>query len=287
MLKSRLKIWQSQGGIIKLWEEIQGLPAHSAISNSPSISTTRTLHWARLGRLGNAIIKAMSSSGVADPEDELVQAEILKRHPKGPVLLDADLPDLTPVITVTDHLVLKALMAFPKGSNPGGFQLRAQHLLDAVSGFTAPVSQDCLHQLTCLVNFLLSGKAPCLVAPWLCGAPITALHKKNGGVCPIAVCETIRRLVSRVCCLSVRDDLPDLFVKLEWESKVGWKQLSTLFDIIFTIIRTTLTCVPLSLTCTMLSMKLNVPVFFVNLNAASLGYTSGYDDVINIHLTSN
>ena len=152
----------------------------------------------------------MSSSGVADPEDELVQAEILKCHPKGPVLLDADLPDLTPAIT--DHLVLKALKAFPKGSSPGGFQLRAQHLLDAVSGFTAPVSQDCLHQLTCLVNFLLSGKAPRLVAPWLCGAPITALHKKNGGVRPIAVCETIRRLVSRVCCLSVHDNLPDLFL---------------------------------------------------------------------------
>ena len=50
------------------------------------------------------------------------------------------------------------------------------------------------------------------MAPWLCGAPITALHKKNGGVRPIAVCETIRRLVSRVCCLSVRDDLPDLFL---------------------------------------------------------------------------
>ena len=76
-------------------------------------------------------------------------------------------------------------------------------------------------------------------------------------------------------------------VKLEWESKVGWKQLSTLFDIIFTVIRTILTCVPLSLTCTMLSMKLNVPVFFVNLNATSLGYTPGYDGVINIHLTSN
>ena len=119
----------------------------------------RALHWARLGRLCIAI-KAMSSNGVADPEDELVQAEILKRHPKGSVLLDADLPDLTPAITVTDHLVLKALKAFPKDSSLGGFQLRAQHLLDAVSGFTAPVSQDCLHQLTCLVNFLLSGKAP-------------------------------------------------------------------------------------------------------------------------------
>ena len=48
LLKSRLKVWQSQGGIIKLWEKIQGLPAHSATSSAPSVSTTRALHWARL-----------------------------------------------------------------------------------------------------------------------------------------------------------------------------------------------------------------------------------------------
>ena len=83
--------------------------------------------------------------------------------------MDSDLPDISPGIAVPDHLVLKALKAFPKGSRPGSFQLGAQHLLDAVSGFTAPVAQDCLHQLTCLVNFLLSGKAPHLVAPWLNG----------------------------------------------------------------------------------------------------------------------
>ena len=87
----------------------------------------------------------------------------MKRHPEGPVLVNSDLSDLSPGITVSDHLVLKALKAFTKGSSPGGFQLRAQHLLDAVSGFRAPVAQDYLHQL---VNFLLSDKAPHLVAPW-------------------------------------------------------------------------------------------------------------------------
>ena len=101
-------------------------------------------------------IKALFSSGVANPEDSSMQAEILKPHPEGPVLMDSDLPDLSPGISVPDHLVLKALKAFPKGSSPGSFQLRAQHLLDVVFGFTAPLAQDCLHQLTCLINFLLS-----------------------------------------------------------------------------------------------------------------------------------
>ena len=71
----------------------------------------------------------------------------------------ADLSDLPPAISVTAQSVFRALKAFPKGSYPGGFQLQTQHLLDAVSGFTAPVAQDCLHQITCLVNFLLLGKA--------------------------------------------------------------------------------------------------------------------------------
>ena len=96
----------------------------------------------------------------------------------------SDLSDLPPAISVTAQSVFRTFKAFPKGSYPGGFQLQTQHLLDAVSGFTAPVAQDCLHQITCLVNFLLSGKASPLAAPWLCGAPITALHKKNGGVHP-------------------------------------------------------------------------------------------------------
>ena len=74
--------------------------------------TTRALHWAMLGRIGNAM-KALSSSGVANPEDSAVQAEIRKRHPEGPVLLDSDLPDLPPAITVTAQLVFKALKAFP------------------------------------------------------------------------------------------------------------------------------------------------------------------------------
>ena len=44
---------------------------------------------------------------------------------EGPVLVDSDLPDISPAITVTAQSVLKALKAFPKGSSPGGFQLRA------------------------------------------------------------------------------------------------------------------------------------------------------------------
>ena len=183
-----------------------------------------------------------------------------------------------PAITVTENTILTALKAFLKGSSPGGFQLRAQHILDAVSGFTAPIAQDCLHQPTPLVNFLLPGAAHQYVAPWLCGSPITALHKKNGGVHPIAVCETIQRLVSRVCCLVVRKDLPDLF--LPWDHvgvgiKRGLEAAIHSFCYHLDCHKDNLICAQLKLICIMPSMKYNVCISFGKSSITFLESTVG------------
>ena len=110
------------------------------------------------------------------------------------------------------QIVLSCLRAFPKGTSPGASKLRAQHLLDVIAGSTAPAARDCLLSLTCLMNHLLSGKAPSCISPWLCGAPLTALLKKGGGVRPIAVGEVIRCLANRLCCLAVRPSLPSVFI---------------------------------------------------------------------------
>ena len=58
----------------------------------------------------------------------------------------------------------------------------------------------------------LFGKGPSCLAPWLCGAPLTALLKKSGGVRPITVGEVLRRLASHLCCLAVRLSLPHIFL---------------------------------------------------------------------------
>ena len=59
---------------------------------------------------------------------------------------------------------------------------------------------------------MLSGKTPSCLAPWLCGAPLTALLKKGGGVRPIAVGEVLHRLASCLCCFGVRSRLPEVFL---------------------------------------------------------------------------
>ena len=135
-------------------------------------------------------MKALASSGIANPENSAVQPEILKRHPEGLVLVDSDLPDLPPTITVTAQSVFRALKASPKGSSPGGFQLWTQHqmlYLVYSSGGTRLLTSA---YSSLQVSFV--GQGLPRVAPWLCGAPNTALYRKNGGVHPIAICETIR-----------------------------------------------------------------------------------------------
>ena len=90
--------------------------------------------------------------------------------------------------------------------------MRIQHLLDATIGNTAPAANDCLASLTRWTNCLLAGQLDRRLSPWLCGAPLTALLKPSGGVRPIAVGETLRRLTSRLCCTAARPSLPNLFL---------------------------------------------------------------------------
>ncbi len=108
--------------------------------------------------------------------------------------------------------VLSSLHAFPKGSSPGGSQLSAQHLSDAICGTIAPAAQSCLDNLTVFMNNLLAGKLPTCIAPWLVGVPLTAPKKKIGGYRSIAVGETIRRLASRLCCAATKPRLEVLLL---------------------------------------------------------------------------
>ena len=103
------------------------------------------------------------------------------------------------------------MQAFPQFSSPEGSKFRAQYLLDAIIGTTTPYSLDCLNELTHFVCFLLSGRADRRIAPWFCGAPLTALYKKQGGIRPIAG-ETLHHLIGRVCRMAVKPQLPDMLL---------------------------------------------------------------------------
>ena len=155
-------------------------------------------------------MRCLGSQGCAPHSDPDALQDLLQRHPQHD--LPAFSEDLPAPLAIDSIAVLTALRAFPRGTSPGGSQLRAQHLLEAVAGSVVPVTQTCLDQLTRLMSFIVSGKLNASISPWLIGAPLTALRKKTGGYRPIAVGEVIRRLASRLCCAAAKSRLPDLLL---------------------------------------------------------------------------
>ena len=60
-------------------------------------------------------------------------------------------------------------------------------------------------------NHHLAGRGDRRTAPWLVGAPLTALAKQPTGFRPIAVGEVLRRLISRIGCAAAKSQLQALF----------------------------------------------------------------------------
>ena len=211
---SCLKQWKN-GDLVSLWLAAR-LDArcynnnNSSDSSLSSSNARRAIRLSREGRYSDAVC-FLSSEGCADYCNSAAFAELPSCHPDHHSLPDGHMEMPAPLV-IERKRVLECYKTFPRGSSPGASQLCAQHLLDAICGTIAPSGQSCLDSLTFYVNDLIAGKLPTTIAPWLCGAPLTTLKKKSGGFRPIAVGETIRRLASRVCCLSVRPRLEELLL---------------------------------------------------------------------------
>ncbi len=65
--------------------------------------------------------------------------------------------------------------------------------------------------VTQLCNIILAGKVCKEIAEYFYGATLCALTKKDGGIRPIAVGNTFRRLAAKLGCNSVRDYISNLF----------------------------------------------------------------------------
>ena len=111
-----------------------------------------------------------------------------------------------------DDLVRKAIKSFPKDSGCGPCGLRPQHIRDAmVPGF----EDELIRQLSALVNLLARGEAAPDARPFFCGATLVALRKEDATHRPIAVGETIRRLVSKSLAMGAKADARDILEPLQ------------------------------------------------------------------------
>lgn len=81
-----------------------------------------------------------------------------------------------------------------------------QHLKDLVAKTNSDAAPKLLQSITKLENLMLSGKVLSSICPIIYGATLCALSKKCGGLRPIAVGSTYRRLTTKLACKFVRDE---------------------------------------------------------------------------------
>ena len=153
------------------------------------------------GDFRGAVRLTCSDDTFADPDATTIAALRSKHpaaHPKTTLPSPPDHDDLEGVLSVNECDIRQAIRSFPKGSAGGPDCLRPQHLLDLTSSTAGPGGVSLLRSLTAFTNLVLSGNTPVIVVrPFLFGASLVALKKRDGGLRPIAVGCTFRRLAAK------------------------------------------------------------------------------------------
>jgi hypothetical protein len=125
--------------------------------------------------------------------------ELQQNHPAAPVpIVPPTRDDHDPPYLFTSETVQKSISQFDCGSAPGGSGLRPSHLQDMLRASSEKARAALLSELTEFVNRSFHGHLPELLVLWFVGAPLTAFANNGGGVRPLAVCETPRRLTSKL-----------------------------------------------------------------------------------------
>ena len=150
-----------------------------------------------------AVRIASSDLSIAPINQETISA-LSKLHPS------SDKPTNIPhfvsnPITCSTTSVRIALSTFKNGSSGGIDGLRPQHIKDMLACQNEQASQSLLTALSKLCSLLLAGQLPCAIQPIVCGARLCALSKKDGGIRPIAIGNTFRRLTAKIASMVVAD----------------------------------------------------------------------------------
>jgi len=172
----------------------------------------RATECAQDARYGKAVASLLSL-GLCPATEENLEA-MKSKHPEAalPVLPDGELPE---PVRFDKELVRKQVDGFPTGSAAGASGMRPQLLKDILSCPNKAAGDEALTSLTKLTNHMVAGLAPRELAPFIAGAPLMALAKAGGGLRPIAIGETIRRLVSKCCCEATVEDAKVIFGPLQ------------------------------------------------------------------------
>ncbi|GJZ38734.1 putative reverse transcriptase domain-containing protein [Tanacetum coccineum] len=126
-------------------------------------------------------VRVISSSGVA-PYNDATLEELNAKHPLKPASSLPYIPINYHQLTSSPAVVLDMIKSFPRGTSCGRDGLRAQHLMDCISGTAMAISDELVSSITQVVNLFLDGKCPKMLGEYIASAPLTPLVKPGFGV---------------------------------------------------------------------------------------------------------
>ncbi|XP_021957065.1 uncharacterized protein LOC110853130 [Folsomia candida] len=189
-------------------------PPRQFSQRSPQIDSTVKKVEAKLadGDIRGAIRLACSDDTIA-PNDDDTLSVLREKHPVHPEPTNYPQPLADDSVIEAVHVpeVAKAVSTFPPGSAGGLDGLRPQILKDLLSCNQGETGEHLAQAITDFFNHVIAGKVPAKLCPILYGASLTALRKKTGGIRPIAVGNTWRRLAAKVILAKITPQLIDHF----------------------------------------------------------------------------
>ncbi|GAV06934.1 hypothetical protein RvY_16842 [Ramazzottius varieornatus] len=164
-------------------------------------STNATLKKIVEGELNDADIsgalRVLSSEDiVAVPSLEILRS----KHPAeaaGSSFPEPPDPTQLPDDVTVDE-IMAAVQSLPNGSAGGIDCLRPKHMKDMLAGAANGTTTALAESLPRLVTLIVQGKVPTSVTSIFFEASLTAPKKKDGGIRPIAVGNTLRRLPAKI-----------------------------------------------------------------------------------------
>ena len=161
-----------------------------------------------VGDVSGAACLLSSGTTLAPFTPETVEA-LCTKHPSQPSDLEcpAASDDSQKFMLVSSTDIEKAVRSFNPESAAGPDKISPQHLKELISRQTGEAGVRLLQSPTSLANMMLAGDIPHYVLPFLYGANLIALNKPAGGVRPIAVGNTIRRMVAKTITSSLGEEI--------------------------------------------------------------------------------
>jgi hypothetical protein len=196
IVAERCRMWHERAATGKrFFQTIEGL------------NKARVLLALSEGRIAQAC-RELSPDNLA-PENEETVESLRKKHPHytWPDPLNPPPPDPAARL-YTPKEVEEAVKTFPVGSGGGLSALKPDHIKDANQPH---LHVSCIDALTSVINLIARAEVCGEVIPWLTGAVLMALKKKDGGIRPVAIGEVLRRIAGKCASTYIAEDAREFF----------------------------------------------------------------------------